>query len=275
MSIVFIGGGNMASALIGGLVAHGQPISHIGVVEIQTEVAARLQQRWGIRVHATVAQALQDAGTLVLSVKPQQMQAVTQAMPALPADLRVISIAAGIGTALLSRWLKGHVNIVRVMPNTPALIQQGAAGLYAMPQVSDEDRLHAQSLMRAVGSAVWVAQESDLDAVTALSGSGPAYVFLLMEAMLKAAQQLGLDAATAKTLVLDTVQGAAMLANGGSDSPAQLRQRVTSPGGTTEAALAVLHSARMEQRIVEAIQAAAQRSRTLGTQMEQAAEAHN
>ncbi len=275
MSIIFIGGGNMASALIGGLVAHGQPISHMGVVDIQPEVAQRLHQRWGIRVHSTVAEALPDAGTLVLCVKPQQMQAVTEAMPLLPADLRVISIAAGIGTALLSRWLKGHVNLVRVMPNTPALIQQGAAGLYALPQVSAEDRLHAQSLMRAVGSAVWVQQESDLDAVTAVSGSGPAYVFSLMEAMLAAAQQLGLDAATAKTLVLDTVQGAAMLAKAGPESPTQLRERVTSPGGTTEAAMSVLNAAGMQQTIGEAIRAAAQRSRDLGARLEQGVGVHN
>lgn len=269
MSIIFIGGGNMASALIGGLIAHGQPLSHMGVVEIQPEVAQRLQQRWGIQIHPTVTHALADAGTLVLCVKPQQMQAVTEALPPLPPDLRVISIAAGIGTTLLSRWLKGHVNIVRVMPNTPALIQQGAAALYALPQVSAEDRLHAQSLLRAVGSAVWVHQESDLDAVTAVSGSGPAYVFLLMEAMLQAAQQLGLDAATAHTLVLDTVQGAAMLAKAGADSPTQLRERVTSPGGTTEAALSVLNGAGLQQTIGEAIRAAAQRSRDLGARLEQ------
>ncbi|MHB8354313.1 MAG: pyrroline-5-carboxylate reductase [Burkholderiales bacterium] len=264
MSIVFIGGGNMASALIGGLLAHGQSATDISVVEINPDAAQRLRDAWGVATHPEAGPAVRGAGTLVLAVKPQHMSAMTQALPPLSPDVRVISIAAGVPTALLSRWLKGHANIVRVMPNTPALIQQGAAGLYAMPQVSQEDRLHAQSLMRAVGSAVWVTREVDLDAVTAVSGSGPAYVFLVMEAMLKAARVLGLDQAAASTLVLDTVQGAAMLAKAGPDAPAELRRKVTSPGGTTEAALAVLNAAGLEQIFSQAMQAAAARSAELG-----------
>ncbi len=254
----------MASALIGGLLAHGQAATDIGVVEINPEAAKRLRSTWGITTHQEAASALEGVGTLVLAVKPQHMAAMAKALPPLSQDVRVISIAAGIQTTLLSRWLKGHANIVRAMPNTPALIQHGAAGLYAMPQVTQEDRLHAQSLMRAVGSVVWVTREADLDAVTAVSGSGPAYVFLLMEAMLKAARALGLDEDAAKTLVLDTVQGAAMLAKAGHDTPAELRRKVTSPGGTTEAALAVLNGARLEETISLAMHAAAARSRELG-----------
>ncbi len=254
----------MASALIGGLVAHGQDTTDISVVEIEPEASQRLRDTWGVATYKEARPALNGAGTLVLAVKPQHMAAMTQALPPLSPDVRVISIAAGIRTALLSRWLKGHVNIVRAMPNMPALVQQGAAGLYAMPEVSPEDRLHAQSLMRAVGSAVWVAREDDLDAVTAVSGSGPAYVFLLMEAMVKAARSMGLEEAAATTLVLDTVRGAAMLAKAGPDTPAQLRRKVTSPGGTTEAALAILNAASLEETMSQAIHAAAARSRELG-----------
>jgi len=254
----------MASALIGGLLAHGQAATDISVVEINPDAAQRLRSTWGVTTHPEAAPALAGAGTLVLAVKPQHMAAMAQALPPLSPDVRVISIAAGVRTALLSRWLKGHANIVRAMPNTPALIQEGAAGLYAMPEVSQEDRLHAQSLMRAVGSVVWVTREADLDAVTAVSGSGPAYIFLVMEAMLKAARTLGLDEAAANTLVLDTVQGAAMLAKAGPDAPAELRRKVTSPGGTTEAALAVLNAAGLEQIFSQAMHAAAARSTALG-----------
>ena len=254
----------MASALIGGLLAHGQAATDIRVVEINPDAAQRLRSTWGVATHLEAGPALRDAGTLVLAVKPQHMAAVTQALPPLPADMRVISIAAGVRTALLSRWLQGHANIVRAMPNTPALIQQGVAGLYAMSGVSQEDRLHAQSLMRAVGSVVWLSRETDLDAVTAVSGSGPAYVFLVMEAMMQAARSLGLDEAAATTLVLDTVQGAAMLAKAGPDAPAELRRKVTSPGGTTEAAVAVLHAQGLEQIFNQAMHAAAARSAELG-----------
>jgi pyrroline-5-carboxylate reductase len=269
MSIVFVGGGNMASALIGGLVAHGQPVDQIGVVEIDTAASAKLQAAWGVKVHAQAAPALADAGTLVLAVKPQQLAAVARALPALDPSLRVISIAAGITTAALSRWLKGHTNIVRAMPNTPALIQQGAAGLYAMPAVSPDDRVHAQSLMRAVGTVVWVEREEQLDAVTAVSGSGPAYVFYFIEVMQRAAQELGLDADTARTLALYTVKGAALLAAGSEDSPLELRQKVTSKGGTTEAALAVLEQGGFAKILKDAIVAAAQRSHDLGQSLDQ------
>ncbi len=265
MSIVFFGGGNLAQALVGGLLAHGQPASEMRIVDIDAGVRSELQSRWGIAVYPSFVGALDsDASTMVLAVKPQQMEQLVSTFPALPAEMRVISVAAGIPTDRLSCWLGGHSNIVRAMPNTPALIQQGASGLYAMPAVSQEDRLNAQSLMRAVGSSVWVEQEWELDVVTAVSGSGPAYVFLLMEAMCKAARDLGLDAGAAEALVLDTVKGAALLAGLRSESPEALRRRVTSPGGTTEAAVRVLMDGRWPEMLNEAISAAACRSRELG-----------
>jgi len=269
MSIVFVGGGNMASALIGGLLAHGQPVNQIGVVEIDASAGAKLQGTWGVKVYTEAAPALADAGTLVLAVKPQQLAAVTRALPALDTSLRVISIAAGITTTALSRWLKGHTNIVRAMPNTPALIQQGTAGLYAMPGVPPDDRVHAQSLMRAVGTAVWVEREEQLDAVTAISGSGPAYVFYFIEALQRAAQELGLDANAAHALALNTVKGAALLAAGSEDSPLELRKKVTSKGGTTEAALAVLEQSGFADILKDAAAAAARRSHELGQSLGQ------
>ena len=268
MSIVFIGGGNMASALIGGLIAHGQAPEDIRVVEIQPVAAARLRKDWGVETFADALPALAGAGTLVLAVKPQNLWEMASALPRLAPDVRVISVAAGIRTDSLSRWLHGHANIVRAMPNTPALVRQGTAGLYAMAGVSEEDRLHAQSLLRAVGSVVWVEKESDLDAVTAVSGSGPAYVFYFMEAMIKAALSLGLSETAARQLVQDTVSGAAQLAKDGPDRPEILRRKVTSPGGTTEAALSVFERERMQSIVIQAMQAASKRSCELGESLD-------
>lgn len=267
MSILFVGGGNMASALIGGLIAHGQSPEDIRVVEIQPEAAGRLRKDWGVQTYDSMPPAI-EASTLVLAVKPQQLRKVVTELPPLSAEVRVISVAAGIRTDSLSRWLRGHANIVRAMPNTPALVRQGVAGLYAMTGVSEEDRLHAQSLLRAVGSVVWVEKESDLDAVTAVSGSGPAYIFRFMEALIKAAVSLGLDEASARLLVLDTVLGAARLAKEGPDSPETLRRKVTSPGGTTEAAIAVFEGAGLEPIVIEAVQAASRRSCELGDKLD-------
>ncbi|MDE2344471.1 MAG: pyrroline-5-carboxylate reductase [Betaproteobacteria bacterium] len=268
MSILFVGGGNMASALIGGLISHGQSPDDIRVVEIQPEAAERLRQEWGVQTYGSMPAAIGQASTLVLAVKPQQLRQVLAELPPLSAEVRVISVAAGIRTDSLSRWLRGHANIVRAMPNTPALVRQGVAGLYAMAGVSEEDRLHAQSLLRAVGSVVWVEKESDLDAVTAVSGSGPAYVFRFMEAMIKAAVSLGLDENSARLLVLDTVLGAAQLAKESPDSPETLRRKVTSPGGTTEAAIAVFEGAGLEPIVIEAVQAASRRSCELGDKLD-------
>jgi pyrroline-5-carboxylate reductase len=264
MSIVFLGGGNMASAMIGGLINHGQDINDIKAVEIDAATAGALTARWKLAVHSSLEPALKDASTLILAVKPQQLPQALAGLPRPDPSLRVISIAAGISTTTLSQLLQGHRNIVRVMPNTPALIQQGVTALYALPEVSAEDRLNAQSLMRSVGSTLWLEKEDQMDAVTAVSGSGPAYVFLLVEAMLAAAQQQGLGADLARTLVLDTVKGAALLAAQSSETPQALRQRVTSKGGTTEAAIGVLEQKGFQQALAEAIAAATQRSQQLG-----------
>ncbi|MDE2624106.1 MAG: pyrroline-5-carboxylate reductase [Betaproteobacteria bacterium] len=268
MSIVFVGGGNMASALIGGLIAHGQPAEDVRVVEIHPEAAERLRKDWGIQTYDRLSPVVEQAGTLVLAVKPQQLHEVAAALPPLSPDVRVISVAAGIRTDSLSRWLHGHANIVRAMPNTPALVRQGVAGLYAMSGVSEEDRLHAQSLLRAVGSVVWVEKESDLDALTAVSGSGPAYVFYFMEVMLKAALSLGLNEKAARLLVQETVLGAAQLAKASPDGPETLRRKVTSPGGTTEAAIAVFERSGLESIVIEALQAASRRSCELGDSLD-------
>ncbi len=263
MSILFVGGGNMAAALIGGLVAHGQALSDIAVVEVNEQTAAQLSARWGIRVYAAVPADLGGASTVVLAVKPQQMTELLGGFPALPAVTLLVSIVAGWTTSRLSAGLKGHANLVRAMPNTPALIQAGVTGLFALPGVSEEDRARVQAMMHAVGSVHWLTRESQMDAVTALSGSGPAYVFYLMEILQQVALDLDLPAEMGNALVLEMVRGAALLAYSEKDSPARLRQRVTSPGGTTAAALRVLEEGAWAQVLKQAVQAAAQRSREL------------
>lgn len=263
MSVLFVGGGNMAAALIGGLVAHGQSLADIGVVEIQADRAQQLERDWGVKVSTTLPKDLTAIGTLVLAVKPQQLAQVLATFPALPSTLLVISIVAGWTTARLSRALQGHTQIVRAMPNMAALVQAGTTALFAMPPVTEDDRELAQALMHAVGAVHWLAEERAMDAVTALSGSGPAYVFYLMESLLAAATTLGLDATMARSLVLETVHGAARLALAGQESPALLRQRVTSPGGTTAAALEVLQQGQWSDVLQQAVLAAAQRSEAL------------
>jgi pyrroline-5-carboxylate reductase len=264
MSIVFLGGGNMASAIIGGLIVHSQPANEIKVVEIDAAAGAALANRWKVAVGTSLEAALQDASTLILAVKPQQLPQALAAVGPVDPSLRVISIAAGISTSTLSALLGGHQNLVRTMPNTPALIGEGVTALYALPQVSEEDRLHAQSLMRAVGATLWLSSEDQMDAVTAISGSGPAYVFLLEEALMAAAQAQGLAPELSRTLVLQTVKGAALLASNSSDTPELLRQRVTSKGGTTEAAINTLEQQGFRQAFLAAIEAATERSRQLG-----------
>lgn len=264
MSIVFLGGGNMASAIIGGLIAHGQSATDIQVVEIEPTAAAALKARWAVGVHSQLQPLMKEASTLILAVKPQQLPAALATLPAPDATLRVISIAAGISTQRLSEMLHGHRNLVRTMPNTPALIGEGVTALYALPEVSPEDRLHAQSLMRAVGSTVWLEEEAQMDAVTAVSGSGPAYVFLLVESLMAAAQAQGLSEALARTLVLQTIKGSALLAAQSTDSAEVLRQKVTSKGGTTEAAIKTLEEKGLRAAFLAAIDAATLRSRELG-----------
>ncbi len=273
MQIAFIGGGNMAAALVGGLVARGTPADSIRVVEPQAAQRALLAQRFGVAAFERPgADALAHCDVVVVAVKPQQMREAVAPLAALLGDTLVVSVAAGIRASDLSRWLGGHRRIVRAMPNTPALIGRGVTGLAALPGAREEnreenrgrDRELAERVLGAVGATVWVDDESQLDAVTAVSGSGPAYVFLLMEAMQDAALALGLDAHQARELTLHTVAGAAQLALQSDEAPGVLRERVTSKGGTTAAALAVLEEGGLRPLFARALEAARARSAAMG-----------
>ncbi len=266
IGIGFIGGGNMASALIGGLTAGGIAGAGLHVVDPNPEARQKLERQFGVAGAAEPGAALAACDVIVLAVKPQQMQAVAaQLRPHLRAQL-VLSIAAGIRAADLSRWLGGHAAIVRAMPNTPALIGQGVTGLCALPGVSVAQHDAADAILRAVGATVWLDDESQLDAVTAVSGSGPAYVFYFLEALQRAAVELGLTEQQSTALALATFGGAAQLAAQSSEPLAVLRERVTSKGGTTHAALTAMEAAGVQQAIVAAVKAAAARSRELGAE---------
>lgn len=264
MKTAFIGGGNMAGALIGGLVKKGWAATDIRAVDIDAGARERLRAAYGVQAHAEIAPALAGAECVVIAVKPQQAQQVARAMSGLLADALVVSIAAGIRAADLTRWLAGHERVVRAMPNTPALVLAGVTGLYAAPAVSAADRARAESLLGVAGKTVWVENEALIDAVTAVSGSGPAYVFYFIEALQEAAQALGIEPRAARELALGTFAGAVKLASESTESPAVLRARVTSKGGTTERALAELEHDRVREAIVRAVSAAAVRSRELG-----------
>lgn len=267
MNITFIGGGNMASAMIGGLLQQGWQAAAIRVVEIDAGARARIEGELGIAAGADLQAGIAGADCVVLAVKPQQMRATAQALRATLASQLIISIAAGIRCADLSRWLGGHPRIVRVMPNTPALVLAGISGLYAMPAVAADDRARAESVLSAVGRTLWLEREEQMDAVTAVSGSGPAYVFYFIEALQQAAAELGFDAAQARQLALDTFAGAVKMAAQSSEDAATLRARVTSKGGTTERALSVLEADAVKQVVMRAVKAAAARSRELGDEL--------
>ena len=264
LKIAFIGGGNMAQALIGGLAGKLTAAENIHVVDVMPDTLAMLSERFGVTTAASPSAVLASAEVIVLAVKPQQMRAVVaNVKPYLNAQL-VVSVAAGIRAADLSRWLGGHQAIVRTMPNTPALIGLGITGVFAMAGVSESQRESADAMLRAVGETVWVNDEAQLDAVTAISGSGPAYVFYFIEAMEQAATELGLSAAQGRQLAQATFAGAAALAKASNEPVAQLRERVTSKGGTTFAALEVMQASGVKAALVKALHAAADRGRTLG-----------
>lgn len=266
MKVVFVGGGNMAGALVGGLIARGHAAADIRVVDPDAAQRARLAQRFQVATHADAATALSAAEVVVLAVKPQVMAAVATPLAALLRDCLVVSVAAGIRASDLSRWLGGHRRVVRTMPNMPALIGRGISALAATPGLSAADRDHAEQILAAVGETMWVEDEALIDAVTAVSGSGPAYVFYFIEALERAAAELGFDSSQARQLALATFRGASELAAGSDESAARLRQRVTSPGGTTAAALAVLDERGAADAMVEAVHAACRRSLELGKQ---------
>jgi pyrroline-5-carboxylate reductase len=265
--IAFIGGGNMARSLIGGLIAGGSDPNAIWVAEPNADQREFLRSRFGVHTGADNPDIAARADVVVLAVKPQVLQGVArQIAPAIQArQPLVISIAAGVREPDLRRWLGGGTPaLVRTMPNTPALVGSAASALFANEYVSEARRQQAESLLRAVGVTVWVEDESLLDAVTALSGSGPAYFFMLMEALEQAGVALGLDSDTARLLTLQTAFGAAKMALESAESPGILRARVTSPGGTTERAVAILDEGGMEPLIARALAAARHRSMELG-----------
>jgi pyrroline-5-carboxylate reductase len=267
MNLTFIGGGNMATALAGGLAAKGFDARRMKVVEPLAEARERLAGALGLTCFETAARAAPYGELVVLAVKPQQMREAARAVaPQLGGEL-VLSIAAGIRLADLGRWLGGYARLARCMPNTPALIGMGVTGLYARPAVEPAQRAHAQAVLEAVGSVVWVDDEALLDPVTAVSGSGPAYVFYFIEALERAAGELGLDATAARALALGTFRGAAELAARSSEPPGTLRERVTSKGGTTERALATMRADRVDEAIARAVRAANERARELGDEL--------
>jgi len=264
MKVAFVGGGNMAAAILGGLLAGGRRREDFVVVEVSPEARAGLSERFGVRAIAAPGPEIRDAAVIVLAVKPQQMRAAAASLRPFLAGQLVLTIAAGIRLADLSRWLGGHARLVRAMPNTPALVHAGVTGLHAPASVGEADRRDAEALLAAVGSTVWFAKESDLDAVTAVSGSGPAYVFYAIEALESAARELGLAPEAARKLAVETFAGASRLAAERGIDPALLRAQVTSKGGTTERALGVLEEAGVKARFVAAVKAACERSRELG-----------
>ena len=267
MKITFLGGGNMATALIGGMLAQGCPADDIAVIEISEAARQRLQQTFAIRCHAAPDLSAMACDVLVLAVKPQQMREACALLRDQSHKPLIISIAAGLRLADISRWLGGHRRLVRAMPNTPALIGAGVTGLFAFPEVSETERLGAERILQAVGSTLWVADETHIDAVTAISGSGPAYAFLLIEAMQAAAGELGFTPQQGRQLAIETVLGAARLAVHSDETAAVLRERVTSKGGTTEAALKVMGERGVKEAIVAGALAAEARSRELGEQL--------
>lgn len=261
--ITFIGGGNMATAIIGGLIADGTPAESIEVVDVSGETCERLARNFGVTAHSSMDQAKVHQ-VVVLAVKPQQLLDVARQLGSRLSNHLVVSIAAGVRIADLTRWLGGHERIVRCMPNTPAMVGAGMTGMAAMETVQANDRSAAESILRAVGAVVWVDKESDLDWVTALSGSGPAYVFYFIEALEDAGIKAGLPAEVARRLALNTVFGAAKLALEAGEDPTLLRSKVTSKGGTTERAIASLSEDGFVDMIARAVNAAAARSKELG-----------
>jgi pyrroline-5-carboxylate reductase len=268
--IGFIGGGNMATSLISGLTAAGHEPSAIWVSDINAEQLKSLAERLKVNVTASNETVVNESDVVVLAVKPQIMRDVAkQIAPAIrQRKPLVVSIAAGISERSLSAWLGEDIAIVRCMPNTPALVLTGATALHANDKVGTEQRSMAENILRSVGIALWVRDEKELDAVTAVSGSGPAYYFLLMEAMEKAAVELGLTEGTARLLVLQTALGAAKIALESSESPEQLRKRVTSPGGTTQRAIETFQQGGFGELVSKALHGARDRSVEMSNQPE-------
>lgn len=264
-NITFIGGGNMAQALIGGLIARGMPTTRITVADPFENVRQLLQEK-DVHVTDDNIAAIEKADIVVLAVKPQVLANVLKQLHGLLDGKLVISIVAGAEIATMAS-LSGTERIVRVMPNTPALVQTGAHGLYATDVVDAKDRELASQVLAATGLTIWVNSEAQIDAVTAVSGSGPAYFFYMMESMIRAGKNLGLDEKVATALTLQTALGAAQMAITSASSPSELRKNVTSPNGTTQAALEVFDRAQISQNIQSALAAAKKRSQELAQEL--------
>jgi pyrroline-5-carboxylate reductase len=264
-TVAFIGGGNMARSLIGGLIARGTDPSRIRVAEPVAELREGLAGQFGVQVFEAAAEAVKGAGLWLFAVKPQVMRGVSESLADIAQEDKplVVSIAAGITAAQLSRWLGGDAAVVRAMPNTPALLGAGVTGLFATAQVDDAGRARTDTLLSSAGKTVWIADEAQMDAVTAVSGSGPAYVFLLAEAMEAAGIAQGLPAEAARALTLQTVLGAARMLTESGEAPAELRRRVTSPNGTTQAAVETFQAGGFERLTDAAIAAATARGKAL------------
>lgn len=264
-NISFIGGGNMAQALIGGLLSRGLPATRITVSDPVEQVRQVLQEK-DVQVMDDNIAAIQDADIVVFAVKPQVLGTILKSMNGLFDGKLVISIVAGAEISTISRLI-GSERIVRVMPNTPALVQTGAHGIYATDAVDAKDRELATQVLAATGLAIWLNSEAQIDAVTAVSGSGPAYFFYMMESMIRAGKNMGLDEKVATALTLQTALGAAQMAITSANTPAELRKNVTSPNGTTQAALEVFDRAQISQNIQTALAAAQKRSQELAQEL--------
>jgi len=267
MKITFLGGGNMANALIGGLRKQGYSAAGIQVVEPLEEKRELLAATFGVRCCPAVDAASLNCEALVLAVKPQQMREALAPLAGKLVDQLVLSIAAGLRLADISRWLGGYTLLVRSMPNMPALIGEGISGVFADPSVGREGRAMAEKILHAVGSSLWIEDEAQMDAVTAVSGSGPAYVFYFIESLQLAARALGFSDPEARILAIETVAGAAKMAEASPDPAAALRERVTSKGGTTEAALNSFNKDGLASAILRGVRAAAARGRELGDEL--------
>lgn len=266
LRVAFIGGGNMASAVLGGLVQAGHPVDRLMVVEPWAEQATRLRDRFGISVLESAGPALAAADLVVWAVKPQLFAQAAAPCAAYIGGALQLSVMAGIGCDALVR-ASGSPRVVRCMPNTPALIGQGMTGLFALPTVTSAEREQVLALLAPTGQTLWVEHEAQLDAVTALSGSGPAYVFYVIEAMVQAGTEMGLSAAQARRLAEATFAGAAALSAQSDETPEVLRQRVTSKGGTTHAAITMLDEHGVQAAFVAALHAAGRRAAELGASL--------
>lgn len=271
--IAFVGGGNMAASLIGGLLAAGHPAARLRVAVRSADSAARLRQRFAVEAGTDSAAAVRGAAIVVLAVKPQQMAEALRGLRLEP-GATAISVAAGVRVATLTQWL-GGADVVRSMPNTPALFRCGISGLYAGPGLPELARQRAERVLGCVGETCWVTREEQIDAVTALSGCGPAYYFLLTEVLRDAGSALGLDPAVAAQLARSTFIGAAQMARDAGEDVAVLRAQVTSKGGSTEAALAHLEAAGLDRMFREALAAADDRARLRGAELAQLAATPN